>query len=51
MAVYEVDEGEGWQPAVEVLTPETLAPFSDVLFRRFMDSGLQVDPTPPSCEA
>ena len=51
VAVYEVDEGDGWQLAADVLTPETLAPFSDVLCRRFMDSALQVDPTPPAGEA
>jgi hypothetical protein len=40
--------GDDTVPGVQY-TYAALAPFVDVLLREFMDSGLQVDPTAPSC--
>lgn len=31
-------------------TMDDIAPFSDILFNKFMDSGLDASPTPSSCE-
>lgn len=50
VALLEVNEGDGWVPASEC-DPDGLRACSDILLAKFMESGLQVDPTPPSCGA
>ena len=56
VALLEINDGEvkgedggPWAPVWDWFDIEELGPYLDPLFMEFMQSGLSVDPTPPSC--